>query len=262
MLSIVKVDEGNRQNVVDALRQGPIRHVFAFYDLQFKPEQTTCHVAYENQRLAGYILIYRAFECPSVILECPPHLVSELLAYLDEDRFIMHSPPDLLSAIETKYQRAKHYVEAWMLVKRGQATAFPSPNVRRLNREDAQQFATLLSTRRERKNVNASKYIEWLKEQPMYGVFINGKLVSYAGSFIQTPQVWMIGGVYTHPRHRNQGYATQATSAITQQALCKAECAALFARANNTPAIKAYEKIGYRKIGEKIWTDQGTGLKP
>ena len=262
MLSIVKVDEGNRQSVVDALRQDPIRHVFAFYDLQCKPEQTTCHVAYENQRLAGYILIYRAFECPSVILECPPHLVSELLAYLDEDRFIMHSPPDLLSAIETKYQRAKHYVEAWMLIKRNQSVAFPSENVRRLCPEDAQQLAALLSTRRERKKADVNKCIEMLNEQPVYGVFIDGKLVSYAGSFIQTPQVWMIGGVYTRPRHRNRGYATQATSAITQQALQNAENAALFARADNTPAIKAYTKIGYRKIGEKNWTDQGTGLKP
>ena len=262
MLSIVKVDEGNRQNVVDTLRQDPIRHVFAFYDLQFKPEQTACHVAYENQRLAGYILIYRAFECPSVVLECPPHLGSELLAHLDEDRFIMHSPPDLLPAIETKYPHAEHYVEAWMLVKRNQSVVSPSENVRRLCPEDAQQLAVLLSTRRERKKVDVSKCVGWLDEQPMYGVFIDGELVSYAGSFIQTSQVWMIGGVYTHPDYRNRGYATQATLAITQQALRSAESAALFARADNAPAIKAYTKIGYRKIGEKIWTDQGTGLKP
>jgi predicted GNAT family acetyltransferase len=97
---------------------------------------------------------------------------------------------------------------------------------------------------------------------PIYGVFKEGQLVSYAGSFIQLPQVWLIGGVYTDPEHRNRGYATLATSAITEEALKTAEAAALFARSDNRPAIKAYEKIGYKKIGEKVWVDVGTGLKP
>jgi predicted GNAT family acetyltransferase len=38
--------------------------------------------------------------------------------------------------------------------------------------------------------------------------------------------------------------------------------AALFVRSDNHPAISVYEKIGYRKIGEKLWVDVGTGLKP
>jgi predicted GNAT family acetyltransferase len=41
-----------------------------------------------------------------------------------------------------------------------------------------------------------------------------------------------------------------------------AEAAALFVRADNYPAVSVYEKIGYRKIGEKLWVDVGTGLRP
>jgi predicted GNAT family acetyltransferase len=72
----------------------------------------------------------------------------------------------------------------------------------------------------------------------------------------------MIGGVYTHPEHRNKGYSTLATSAVTEEALENAEAAALFVRSDNYPAIRAYEKIGYKKIGEKLWVDVGTGLMP
>jgi hypothetical protein len=72
----------------------------------------------------------------------------------------------------------------------------------------------------------------------------------------------MIGGVYTHPNHRNKGYATLATSTVTEEALKHAETAALFVRSDNLPAIRVYEKIGYKKIGEKLWVDMGTGLKP
>jgi predicted GNAT family acetyltransferase len=72
----------------------------------------------------------------------------------------------------------------------------------------------------------------------------------------------MIGGVYTNPKHRNKGYATLAASAVTQEALENAETAALFVRSNNHPAIRVYEKIGYKKIGRKLWIDMGTGIKP
>lgn len=91
---------------------------------------------------------------------------------------------------------------------------------------------------------------------------MNSELVSYAGSFIQTPQIWMIGGVYTNPSCRNKGYATLATSAITEEALGESDTAALFARSDNYAAIRAYEKIGYWKIGERLWIDVGTELKP
>jgi predicted GNAT family acetyltransferase len=72
----------------------------------------------------------------------------------------------------------------------------------------------------------------------------------------------MIGGVYTHPDYRSRGYATLATSAVTEEALKNAEAAALFVRSDNYSAIKAYEKIGYRNIGEKLWIDVGTGMRP
>ncbi|MGB8781077.1 MAG: GNAT family N-acetyltransferase, partial [Candidatus Bathyarchaeia archaeon] len=69
-------------------------------------------------------------------------------------------------------------------------------------------------------------------------------------------------GDYTDPNYRNKGYALLATSAVTEEALRQAEAAALFVRSDNYPAIRVYEKIGYRKIGERLWIDVGTGLRP
>jgi predicted GNAT family acetyltransferase len=123
-------------------------------------------------------------------------------------------------------------------------------------------LAKLLSTRKDRPERAMERYLRWISTLPLYGVFVNGKLVSYAGSFIQLPQVWMVGGVYTKPTRRNKGYATLATSAITEKGLRNAEATALFVRSDNYPAISVYKKIGYRKIGEKVWVDVGTGLRP
>ena len=263
MLMVMKVDEYNKQKVIDALRLDVVRHAFAFYDLQHDPEHTTVYVAFENEKLKGYILIYSALEWISVILECDEDIAEKVIIYAPENHFIMHTSPNLLSIIRTKFPSAKHYVEDWMIVKKGEAKLFKSEYVRKLSTtEDGSKLANLLSTREDRPTGTESKYHDWVSRMPLHGVFVNNELVSYAGSFIQTPQIWLIGGVYTNPKHRNKGYATLATSAITEEALRNAEIAALFVRADNYQAIEAYKKIGYRKTGEKLWVDVGTGLKP
>jgi ribosomal protein S18 acetylase RimI-like enzyme len=263
MLMVMKVDESNKLRVIDALKLDVVRHAFAFYDLQHDPEHTTVYAAFDNEKLKGYILTYSALDWISVILECDEDLAEKLLTYAPENHFIMHTSPNLLSTIKNKFPIAKHYVEDWMIVDKGEAKLFKSGYVRKLStKEDGSKLAELLSTREDRPTGTENKYHDWIGRMPMYGVFVNDKLVSYAGSFIQTPQIWLIGGVYTNPEHRNKGYATLATSAITEEALRNTEMAALFVRADNYPAIKAYERIGYKRIGLKLWVDVGTGLKP
>jgi len=259
----VKVDESNRQWIVDLLGSDVLRHVCAIYDIQHDPEHSTMYAFVENNRLKGYILVYTALDFPSIILECNEETAKKLIEYAPKDRFIMHTPPNLLKTVRAKFPRAKHYIENWMLVKKGEAIFSNSKLVRRLSSmEDASMLAALLSSRKDRPTVAIEKTMHWISNTPTYGVIIGNELVAYAGSFLQLPQVWMIGGVYTHPDHRNKGYATLATAAVTQEALKHAEAAALFVRSDNHPAIRAYEKIGYKKIGEKLWIDVGTGLRP
>jgi len=264
MLKVEKVDESNKQHVIDSLKSDIIRHVFAYYDIQYEPEHTTTHVAFKNSDLDGYILTYAATDVPGIIMESDGTATAEqLIKYAPENHFVMHAPPNLMAVIQRRFPDAKYYIESWMLVRKGQAKLYKSDLVRRLHtNDDALQLAKLLSTRKDRPERTVEKYMEWLSKMKMYGAFIDGKLVSYSGSFLQIPQVWMIGGVYTHPDHRNKGYSTLATSAITEEALGNAEAAALFVRSDNYPAIKVYQKIGYRKTGEKIWVDVGTGLGP
>ena len=263
MFMVEKIDEKNKQRAIDLLKLDVIRHVFAFYDIQHEPEHTTMYAAFENGSLKGYVVIYTALEFPSVILECESDIATKLIEYAPKNRFIMHVPRDLLPIIKKEFPHSKHYAENWMFVKKNEASFFQSRFVRRLfTEDDAAELAMLLSSRKDRPKGTAKKYVKLISKQPIYGVFVNGEMVSYAGSFIQLPQVWMIGGVYTHPKHRNKGYATLATSAVTEEALRKAKAAALFVRSDNYSAIKVYEKIGYKKIGEKLWIDVGTGMKP
>jgi RimJ/RimL family protein N-acetyltransferase len=263
MLRIEKVDGNSKQRIIDLLRFDVVHHVFAFYDIQYEPQHTNMYVAFQNEGLRGYVLVYTALDFPSIVLEGESRAAQRLLDYAPRNQFIMHVPPDLLPTVKRKFPSAKCYVENWMLVKKDEAKFFRSTLAHRLqNADDAAELAELLSANEEHPKRAIKKYLDLISKMPTYGVFLKGKLVSYAGSFLQLPQVWMIGGVFTHPDHRNKGYATLATSAVTKEALKNAEEAALFVRADNYSAIKAYEKIGYKKVGEKVWVDVDTGRKP
>ncbi|MBC7129917.1 GNAT family N-acetyltransferase [Candidatus Bathyarchaeota archaeon] len=263
MYKILEVNDGNRWQAVKLLIADAVRNVFAIYDLKNEFENTEMHIAFKDEALKGYILIYRGMRVPSVILEGEENAAEALLKYAPKDRFIMHLPKRLLPIAQRKFQNAKFYVEDWMLVKKEQARFFKASNVRRLSSlKDAEKLAKLFSTVEKEARKAFEDYVKLISKAPVYGVFIKDMLVSCAGSRIQLPEVWLIGGVYTHPEYRNRGYATLATSAITEEALSKADSAALLVRSDNHPAIRVYEKIGYRKVFEKIWMDVGTGLMP
>lgn len=263
MREVKRIHERNRSQVIGQIRSDVITHVFAFYDIQYDLEHTTMHAVFDDNKLEGYILTYTATDVPSVVLECSEDIAAMLLEKAPQSNFIMHTPPDLLTAVHKKYPLEKHYCEKWMLAKDGEAQYMKSDCVRKLEgKKDASCLAKLLSSRKDRPRTMLKRYTDWINRMPLYGVFLGDELVSYAGSFIQLPQVWMIGGVYTAPEHRNKGYATYATSTVTEQALKKADAAALFVRSDNDAAIKVYKRIGYKEIGEKVWVDVGTGLKP
>ncbi len=261
-LRIVKVDERNRQSIVDSLKSDIIRHVFAFYDIQYDLEHTTMHAAFDKHALRGYILTYTAVTPPSVVLDATSNAAEKLITYASEDKFVLHTLPNLLPIVKRRYPEAKCYIENWMLVRKGEAAFFKSKIVRRLSMVDAFRFAELLTNRSYLLPAEEERHEEMIRENPTYGVFMGERLVSYASSFLQLPQVWMIGGVYTHPELRNKGYGTLVTSAVTEEALNNAENAALFVGSGNYPAIRVYEKICYRKIGERVWVDVGTGKAP
>jgi GNAT superfamily N-acetyltransferase len=241
MFTVEKVNRRNEKKIVDYLKSD---------------------ASFLNGNPKGYILTYTGTDVLSVVLECDFDSAETLIRYAPRDSFIIHASPDLIPTIHKKFPSEKHYIENWMLVNKDKVNFFRSILTRQLGVDDASSLANMLSSQKGRPKRGVKRYVDWISKMPLYGVFVNGELVSYAGSFVQLSEIWMIGGVYTEPTHRNKGYATLAVSAITEHALKEAETAALFVRSDNYTAIRVYEKLGYRKIGAKLWVDIGTGLKP
>jgi ribosomal protein S18 acetylase RimI-like enzyme len=65
-----------------------------------------------------------------------------------------------------------------------------------------------------------------------------------------TPEVGQVTGVYTPPAYRGQGYAARGLGEFCHQMLAKAPTLCLFVNDFNQPAIRLYEKLGFKPMME------------
>jgi ribosomal protein S18 acetylase RimI-like enzyme len=86
------------------------------------------------------------------------------------------------------------------------------------------------------------------------GVIAEGRLVAIAGTHVVSRQegVAVVGNVFTHPAHRGRGYATAATSAVTEALLAYCDHVVLTVDPNNAPAVAAYVRLGYREVCQLV----------
>lgn len=79
-----------------------------------------------------------------------------------------------------------------------------------------------------------------------YGVKINGDLVAMAGEKMQFDRYLEVADVRTHPNYRRRGYGGGLTSVVSHLIQEKGDMPFLKVRAENTNAIRLYEKLGFK----------------
>ncbi len=86
------------------------------------------------------------------------------------------------------------------------------------------------------------------------GIVSEGRLVAVAGTHVVSRQegVAVVGNVFTHPAYRGRGYATAATSSVTETLLQYCEHVVLTVDPTNTPAVQAYAKLGYNEVCQLV----------
>ena len=100
-----------------------------------------------------------------------------------------------------------------------------------------------------------SYYIPEHIESGVYrGIVSEGRLVAVAGTHVVSRQegVAVVGNVFTHPAYRGRGYATAATSAVTETLLNYCDHVVLTVDPANAPAVAAYVKLGYREVCQLV----------
>lgn len=100
-----------------------------------------------------------------------------------------------------------------------------------------------------------SYYVPEHIESGLYrGIVFDGRLVAVAGTHVvsRTEGVAVVGNVFTHPSFRGHGYATAATSAVTGELLEFCDTVVLTVDPKNSPAVHAYERLGYHEVCELV----------
>ncbi len=88
-----------------------------------------------------------------------------------------------------------------------------------------------------------------LKNQLCFALTVDGDIVAKANTNAIGINCVQIGGVYTHPLYRRNGYAGALVTALVNRALRSGKRPVLFVKEKNMPAFSLYQKIGFAECG-------------
>lgn len=91
-----------------------------------------------------------------------------------------------------------------------------------------------------------------LKNQLCLAVFSDGEPVAKANTNAIGINWIQLGGIFTHPLYRRNGYAWQLISAICRRTSNSGKSTALFVKDINVPAIELYKHLGFKTSGQYI----------
>lgn len=122
--------------------------------------------------------------------------------------------------------------------------------VRRLTGADARTINALYRT----DGVPSYYSPRQVDESVYYGAERDGRLVAIAGTHVISPTsgIAVVGNVYTHPNYRGRHLAQATTSAVTLRLLRTCRDVVLSVDPANAPAVRAYERLGYREVARLV----------
>lgn len=88
-----------------------------------------------------------------------------------------------------------------------------------------------------------------LKNQLVLAMQSDGEIVAKANTNAIGINWIQLGGIYTHPLYRRNGYAWQLISALCRRTYKAGKKSALFVKDINVPAMELYKKLGFTNSG-------------
>ncbi len=248
----------DRRDFMRFLTEDPVRNAFALYDLEEEGDRVQCFAAVEGDSFRGYLLAWHGRQYPNVIVTGDEEAAEAMLPQAPPSPCTFLLVPGLVAAVEERRAISARRMMDFMMVE---PTSFRSAKTQEsipLGKEDAEDLEILYRAVGEEHR----KWGDWAEKGLAYGIRREGRIVAAAGTHFVSRRCSLIGGVYTAPRFRRQGYAAVLTSAVTMDALRRSDRVGLMVVSDNKAAIRLYQKLGYRKGVRWAWLDSGTGHVP
>ncbi|MDG6996886.1 MAG: GNAT family N-acetyltransferase [Nitrososphaerota archaeon] len=256
----IELAQSDNASVISYLKKDVIRNALNVWYLQRGEKGFELHVCRVGDEVKAHLSIYATPEATYIDLGGDSNAAKSLLPLVPEKAVLM-TTNTLRDQVTSELKFDKIYSNDIMVVKRGEEK-LKSPNLAtRLSRKHDVDYSAFGASF----NVPVVP-IEWIRERLendiVYGAFANSTLASVASLVAWLPEVAVIMGVETKPEFRGRGLGSIAVSATVREALKLSQCCNLFVRSDNEQAIGLYRALGFKKIGEELWIDIGTGLVP
>ena len=244
MLKTVLLNESLQKTFWNHVNRDPIDYHFFIFDLKQHPDETKIWMALEDEEVEGLLLVHRDY---IVQLRGSREAVKALLERADLKEVELQAPLDCEDLVLAKYRPKIRQEMMLMIVRRGEECIRITTQPERLDEKDAEGIAELLR-RADPKwwgEVSPERIKARMGETINIGIKQDGRLVS-VGIARLTGYASNISTIATDGLYRNRGYATSVVCALVRMILEASEVAMIHVIKDNTPAMKAYTKAGFR----------------
>jgi ribosomal protein S18 acetylase RimI-like enzyme len=232
-----------KEEIYDFLMEDRLYAAYAICDLEpalFR--QCEWYAAVRNGRLTALCLLFTGLPPDRVFLMGSEQDLEPVLAeFQGASRAYVACRPQHLGALSRYYSLGKVEVMSRMVLRPERFTPTDGP-VRRLGPSHVYLLQDLY---RWYGDVAFAPY--QLDQGVFYGIERDGRLVATAGTHLvsRTYRMGIVGNVFTHPDHREKGYATACTSAVVEELLSQSLDVVLNVGQRNEAASRLYRGLGF-----------------
>ena len=198
----------------------------------------------KQNRIHGMMLIYRE----SVVqIRGTKEAAETLLKHLNLEKVEISSLLEYEPIILKKYKPSILHEMVLMTLQKGEETFYVRHPVTKLDVAEAEEIASIMRQANPEwwGETTAQRIAEGMGKVLWLGIKVNGKLASIGNTHL-TDWGSNIGIIATHEAYRNRGYATSIVSVLVKEILQKSNLALIHVLRGNLPAIKVYEKVGFK----------------
>ncbi len=260
-MRVVPLDSAIEDSFLKFLRRDVTSNLFGLLDLKFQRDKTKFWIALEDAEILGYMLEYENH----LNLRGDVRCVAELLKKASLIEPDLNIEPSHLPIVKTFYEPVRRIGPGLskvatlltMKVDKKQFRPLIKHHPRELSMEELEAIEKLSVAFNEEMGlgpITREHIVKMLNRRLFYGIYEGDELVSFASGTSGTimEKLSHVAPVYTLPKFRGRGYATSICSALVEKLLNQSEAVMIFVLADEIPALKVYEKIGFTKTGHKF----------